>query len=142
MGYKISNIIISIVVVSLLVTIFISGITDLADKNDLEFDNASLERYNRMQESQELANSIRQNESESKQGDSLFDIIGELFNKGLNTIRATKSSFNTIDELSNQAGEDLFLGVIGKHIAATIAVIMIIIFVIGIIVSNLLKRDQ
>ena len=142
MGYKISNLIIGLIIVSMLVSIFTVGITDLASRNNLDFDNASLERYDKTQAAEQLVNDVRNNESLSEQGSSLFDIIGELFNKGLKTIKATRSSFDTIETLANSAGEDLNIGTIGRIIATGVGSILFIIFIIGILITTLTKREQ
>ena len=143
MGYKISNLIIGVTIASLMIGLFMLGLNNSASKNpDMDFDNETLSRYNSMETMLNQSKTIRDNESAMGRRGSLNDILGDWFEQGYNTLRAAKTSYETVEDLSENASQDLNLGSPGVLLKTAIGIIIVVIVVLGIIISTLVKRES
>jgi hypothetical protein len=141
MQYKITHILISLVMVSIIVTVFTMGISNIATTSDLNFDNETLLKYNKMQNVSDTLENVKESEESMETQGGLLDIIGEWFQEGYKALRFTKASIDTIDEMQNNAVQDLELGEAGNIISVGMGLLIFIVIVVGIIIAMVLKRD-
>lgn len=139
--FRFSSIIIGIIIASAITAVFSLFMVDIASKNSLDFDNDTINKYNRLEESIALSNNIRKNESDMRRRGGLQDILGDWFEQGYNTLRVSKASFETVDSLAENAAEDTNMGSAGPIFVAALGAIFTIIGVF-IIISTLTKRES
>lgn len=142
MVYKISSILIGLIIMSAIVSVFVLAMVNISNNTGVYFDNETIQKYNKAAELRSHANSIRANESDMGRSGSLIDILGDWFEQGYTTLRGTTDAYETVEEMSNDAAEDLHMGETGTILAAAIGSILIIIIIIGVIISTLTKREQ
>ena len=140
--YKITNVIIAITLVALIVAVFTLFMTDQASKYGLDMNNQTLENYDQLQEMKTQAESIKNNESDMKTRGGLSDILGDWFEQGHTTLRASSVAIDTVNDLSESSTENLNLGQTGALFKVAIGIIILIIVIIGIFISTLTKREQ
>lgn len=135
--FKISTLMIGLVGVSVIVALLTGLIVHTAAENDLEFNEESLEAYNKMEEMTAMAKELR-DEDQGITSNSDFDLLGDLFSQGRATLTITKSSIDTVSNISDQATEDLELGYSGNIVrigAITVVVLLVIFLFIMIVVK-------
>jgi hypothetical protein len=116
--------------------------SDVASKNTgVSFNNATMSKYQKLTEMQSQVDSLRKNESELGRSGGVLDILGDWFEQGYNTLRASKLAFETFETMGNDAGEDLGLSSVSKYLFIGIGAILSVI-VVFIIISTLTKREQ
>jgi len=142
MTLKFSNFIIGGILIGVFVAIFMLAMSDVATKNtEVSFNNATMSKYQKLTEMQSQVDSLRKNESELGRSGGVLDILGDWFEQGYNTLRASKLAFETFETMGNDAGEDLGLSSVSKYLFIGIGAILSVI-VVFIIISTLTKREQ
>ena len=142
MTLKFSNFIIGGILIGVFVAIFMLAMSDVASKNTgVSFNNATMSKYQKLTEMQSQVDSLRKNESELGRSGGVLDILGDWFEQGYNTLRASKLAFETFETMGNDAGEDLGLSSVSKYLFIGIGAILSVI-VVFIIISTLTKREQ
>jgi len=140
-GYKLGQLILGVLFLGIIITSLMLFITDTASKNDLDFDNETLNKYNQYNEMIELSESIKDNESDMQTRGGLQDILGDWFEQGYKTLRASRVAVESTDDIINSAGEDAGMGNIGTTIMWGLgaAIFLIATFII---ISTLTNREQ
>jgi deoxyhypusine synthase len=101
----------------------------------------TLLKYNKMQNVSDTLENVKESEESMETQGGLLDIIGEWFQEGYKALRFTKASIDTIDEMQNNAVQDLELGEAGNIISVGMGLLIFIVIVVGIIIAMVLKRD-
>ena len=141
MQYKVTHILLTITFIGVIVAIFGLGVADISMKSSVDYDNSTLEKYNHLDEMYEMSGKINQSENSMKTSGGLLDILGEWFQEGYRAFRYTKSSIDTLDEMQNDAIDDMNLGTIGSILKTALGIAVVIIILIGIIIAAVMKRD-
>ncbi len=142
MQFKFTSLIIGLLLMSLMVVVFINAMVNGSQNNpDLEFDQATMERYNKMTELQAQMEDVKSKEENVSARTGGFDILGDLLGRGYFLVRVSKESIDTADELSDQAVKDINLGNNGFIFKATLGIIVMVIIIIGILARILTKSD-
>lgn len=135
--FRMSQFIIGLIGFSIIVALVTGALVHTASRNNLEFDNESIETYNKMEEMTAMAEDLR-DEDQSITSNSDFDLLGDLFSQGRATLTITKSSIDIVQEMTDQATEDLNLGYSGqitKRGAITIIIVLVMFLFMAIIVK-------
>lgn len=142
MTLKFSNFIIGGILIGVFVAIFMLSMSDVASRNSgVSFNNVTMSKYQKLNEMQSQVDSLRKNESELGRTGGALDILGDWFEQGYNTLRASKLAFETVETMGNDAGEDLGLSSVSKYLFIGVGAILSVILVF-IILSTLTKREQ
>lgn len=140
MAPKISEFMIGIVIMGFFVAVFGIFMAELNSNYGVPYDNSSIQAYNQLNEISVQAEEIK-DATDIKEKPGILDIIGGYFSDGYQALLLTKKSFNTFDEMSNQAIEDANLGATGKYLRIMISTIILIMIFVAVILSALLKKD-
>lgn len=101
---KISSLIIGILMASILFVTMGNFIVELSNNYDVQYNNTDLEFFNKINETYDTSQTLQsQTNSTGVSSQSVFDILGNLVNKGLNTLKVTYSSISTADAMLNKA---------------------------------------
>lgn len=127
--FRMSSFLIGLVGFSAIIALIMGLVVHTAAENSLDFNNESLAEYNKMQEMNALAQNLR-DEDQRVASNSEFDLLGDLFTQGRATMTVTKSSIDVVQNMSEDATEDLNIGYSGKIVrnAAIVALIIMIMF--------------
>lgn len=138
MQQKMSEIIIVLIAVSAIFALIAGLLTHTAAENDLEYDSESIDDYNKMSEMEEIVQDVEAKDRNIS-SNSDVDILGDIFRQGAATLRVTRSSIDMVDDMSDDATEDLNLGYSGTILKTTVILIFIIIVILAVFASALLK---
>lgn len=141
MGFKMAKIS-TFIIGSILFTLFIAVllvITNSMNKSyaGSSYSQAELSGYNHLEELANLTNEIN-NASELKQNSGLLDIAGFYISGAYNTLKVSKASISTFDDMANSAVSQSKLGDTAVYFRLAVGSITLVIVVLGIIVSALL----
>lgn len=125
---KVSNIILGFLAIGGVLALLSGLLVHSAAKTGNEFDEDSLETYNKMEEMTTLAEEVHDSEKELS-SNSIVDILGDLFKQGSLTVRISRSLIDDVDEMSNSAVEDMGMGYSGKTVRVLLAVSFMIVMV-------------
>jgi hypothetical protein len=138
---KMSTFMISIIVASLIITIFGIFLNEGGRKYGVSEGSINLSKYNKLDEMSERTKDIRDNTETIKQQQGIVDIVGGFFSNAFKVLLLTKDSIDTVDAMSNQALSDASLGVSTKYFRIAISTIIIIFIFIGVVISATLKWE-
>lgn len=130
----------SLLFVSAIVAIFTLNMGYLNQKYEPPvYDNDTLSTYNQLNNVTALAEEIQEEEGNIETKSGLADILGDLFGKGYQAVRITRSSIDTMGTMADSASRDVNLGPGWAFVVRAVAAAIIIIIILGIIISALLK---
>lgn len=125
---KISNIILGFLALGGIFALLSGLLVHSAARTGNEFDEESIQIYNRMEEMTQLAEDVHSSEK-SLSSNSIIDILGDLFKQASLTVRISRSLIDDVDEMSDSSVKDMNLGYSGKTLRILLAVSFLIILV-------------
>jgi hypothetical protein len=134
-----SNIIISLIFASLIATGFFINMGVANDTYDLEFDNASMDSYQKLSELNSLTEDLKNATESITPQSSISDVLGSIFTSGYQVLLMTKSSFGVFDSMLSQAIVDLKLGAFGETVKDSLYAMFIITLFVGVILAAIIK---
>lgn len=137
---KITDFMIALIFVSFIMGVFGVYMGEMNSNYDISYDNSSLAVYNQLDEMADLTEELEEG-SEIEEKTGVLDIIGGYFTDAYNILKLTKTSFNTFDDMSNDAIEQANIGKAGGLLRTAVSATVLILIVIGVIISAIVKRD-
>lgn len=140
------NIVISVLIFSLFVTIFMITAEDLSNNYNVTLDNAtkaSLGRLNRTTEFAEVMEETSDKVTTSDSGISAADLLGGFFKSGYTALLVTKDSFVSLNTMSSAGLDNIPMDERAKNmILVTFSTLITVAIILGIIVAILVRRDK
>jgi len=137
---RISGFIIALVLISLTASIMGYFVSTMGTSYDIEYDNESIDVYNRLDELKTQAEEV-QNKTNIESESGILDILGKYFSGGYKALKLSGKSFDTFNVLATQGINDLNLGYIGESIKIALMTIVIVMIFIGVIIRVIVKMD-
>jgi len=141
MGLRISNMLISLLVVGLIISVLVLISSSMATKYSQQNVSTELNKYTAT-----LA-PIKANVDEIKakqdnvSSSSKLDVIGDFFNQGYSALKITGNSFVVIDNITTEALQDSQLGPATSVFKSYITVIIIVIIFVAMLLTVLVRAE-
>ena len=135
----IRNLIYGLGIGSFIIVVIMLALVDSNDNYGSDFDESNLESYNKLQEINNISESIRDNTNTSLSSNPL-DVLGEFFKSGYSSIVLTKTSIDIADDMSSDAIKDANLGESGETFKILIGSLLVV-FIMGTIIAVAVGRD-
>lgn len=139
-SYKMSNILIGLVLVSLFVAVLASYMAEISSNYGINFDNRTLSSYNKLETINSKIEEVK-GATDIEQKSGTLDIIGGYFSDAYDILILTKDSFGYTYDISEQGFSQIGLGAVAGYFLMAIGAIVGIIIFIGVIVSALIGKD-
>jgi len=142
MTAKISGFLVGLGLMSLIVGIFIINLGAFTSEYDVNYDNSSLETYEKLESLNKDAEEIRNSTVNINTQDLSFkDVVGGYFTSGYNAMLLSVKGIDTFSSVYEQGLNDANLGESTIYLRAYLFYALIIIIFIGIIISAIIKKD-
>lgn len=126
-------------VVAALMTLFLGG---LATEHNLDdYDNETLESYNRLQNLTDTAEDVKDEVGQIKEKEGLLDIIGGFFSSAYQALKTTTASIEVVDAMVDDAAEDSGLGKSGRILKLGLIAALTIAIFVGVVIRLLMKME-
>lgn len=138
---RISMLIVAMLVVILFVTVFVNMGVEISDTYEGTFNNESLREFSNLKP---LSQDIQEIENRSlglKQKSGVLDVIGGFFSDGYAVLKLSKGSLDVFYNMTQQSTENVPLGNNAGIFRVIITSIVLVIFILGIIISSVVKRE-
>ena len=139
---KISMLIVSMLVVVLFVTVFMNTGVQIKQNYSGEFDNSTLREFEALEPLQKNIQELENRSLGLKQKTGILDVIGGFFSDGYAVLKLSKSSLDVTYNMTQQTTENIPLGNNAGVFRVIITSILLVIFIIGIILSAVIKREM
>ena len=139
MEWRISNLIIAMMIVGFFVTIFSFIIISFTTEYEVEYDNSSFSSFNKMHELSETANESYNKISSMEPDDSFFSKLDAFVSSGYGVIKTTTKSVTITNEIINDGIGQSNIGFSGEYLKILLTTVIIIIVGVGIILSAIFK---
>lgn len=139
MGRSFSDLGIAIILVGLFIVSFVILASYGSVKYGVTFDNTSYSAYDNINETYELTKQI-QAKSNFNTSNSIFDIVGSIFSQGYGAIKLAANSFDTVNDMKDEAISESNLGPLSTVFAVSIGAIILIIIFIAILLRYVIKE--
>jgi hypothetical protein len=137
---KISGLLIGVVLFSLVIGVLINFMADVNNNYNIEYDNTSLQVYNKLNNVSTKAEEIR-NASDITEDPDITDVVGGYFASAYTAAKTTADSYETFEEMGNDAIDDANLGKSGDLFRTAFSTILLIIIFLGVLISAIIKKD-
>lgn len=143
MSWKISLMIISMLVVALLVTLFGNFLAAMNEDYSpvVDYNSSDFAVYNKLSELTNDTEEIRDKVDDIETESGALDKIGAYFDAAYDAFALTKESADTMTVIVEAGVEDANLGVNAEATRNVLIAIILVIIIIGIVISVLLKKD-
>ena len=145
---RITGFLIAVVVASFFVTTFGLLFTGINDNYGTDYDNSSIELYDKLDTMADKAETYQTEISEIKEEQGVLDIIGGFFSSAYNSLLLIGDSYDVVfgdGKMADQALQDMNeagLGATAGNLRIMVGTIVLILFFVGIIMAVILKRDR
>lgn len=139
--YRITDILISLVVVGLVVSGIILIASDINDKYGSGINTEEIQYLNQIENVTSTVNEVNDRMELNSEPNAL-DILGYLYNQGYAAIRLVGSVPSIFVNIINSGISNLNLGGFAGILSASLVAIIMIIFVFGILLKNLIREEQ
>ncbi|MFP4117952.1 MAG: hypothetical protein ACLFTR_03430 [Candidatus Woesearchaeota archaeon] len=126
--FRVSSFMMALVGFSAIIALMTGLLVHTASRNDIEYNEESLDEYDRMEEMSSLSRELRDQDQNVTAG-SDFDLLGDIFSQSRTTLRVTQSSIDTFDDMTEEATKDVNVGYSGRILRNTVLTILIMAFV-------------
>lgn len=141
MEFKISSLLIGMLIVGLIATGFVLFMNEVNNGyNQENYNSSDFSTFNKQSDINDLTQDIRNKTNVDKDA-SLFDVIGAYFSAGYSAVKVSAKSVDTMNNLIDTAGEKSGITNINIVTSVLVIILLIIIFV-GIFLSLLVKRPM
>jgi len=143
MTYKISSIIIGIILVSLFTGVLGIWFGSLYDAyTPTDYDNTSYGSYNKLDDISSNVESVQNETLSISQPTGVLDVIGSLFASGYRAVLLTVSTTDLMSSMTNDAIDQADIGESSNLFKTAITLILAVIFIVGIILAVVLRRES
>ena len=135
---QISNFLIGMILIGLFGSVFSVFMAGMADSTDIAYDNSTLEVYNKLDVLIVNLNQTQSDLNEIKERSGILDIIGGIFSSAYNVLLTTQDSFDLFRVMSNDAVDDLDIGITGDlflNALSTIVLVVIVFLILAVILK-------
>lgn len=137
---KISDFMISIVIVCAVITLLMMILTDGTQRYSVTYDNTT---FSGVASKQQILYNLTQNLSAQTSNitsqNSVFDILGSLASQGYLAVKSTFVSIDLFTSLATESFGEINLGPLGSVLTGTIITIVLIIIIVGIVIALIVK---
>lgn len=140
--FKITDLMIAVVLIGLFTVVSVTIIANWSTLYGTEYNTpeyANLTMFDRLNETNQLANEINLGATNASQRSGSFDVLGDFFSQGYGTLKLMSSSISTARNLTQEGIMRSGLGDVSGYFNLAIGAIIVII-IAGIILSVLLKE--
>lgn len=139
---KLSTLMVGMILVSLTTVIFGFYYSELGSGYNVNYDNSSLEVYNKLDEMKDLSEDIEDETSDIKENTGVLDVIGNFFSAAYDSLKLTLQSIDIFNTMADNVIEDAGLGKAANPIKTAIIAAFLIVVVVGIVIAVLVKAKQ
>ena len=137
---KLTDLLIGLVFVCAFAGIFGIYMSNMSNSYGTEFNESDMSKFNKLDEVYNMTEDIKNSESNISTSSSVTDLLGDMFNKGYQSITIVRESMGIMTEMASDGINEL--GVEGADIwINAIAIALIILIVIGVIIAIIVKVD-
>ena len=141
MAMRISDMIISMLIVGLFVTVIVAMSSDMTSKYATADVSSQLAAYNNSLAPLNANVKEIQNKQDNVSSSSKLDVIGDFFNQGYSALKITGNSFAVMDNVSSKALQDAQLGPMTDVFRNYIIIIITVVIFIAILLTVLVRAD-
>lgn len=138
---KATNVLIAVLLVALIVGVMITFVARGSAEYGTTFDEENYEVYNSLEEINNITKEIQDKSDNIGTRSGALDILGGFFSDAYQSLKLTKSSFNVLEDMTNEGTEDLGLGTNTALFKAVITTIVLVMIILGIIIAAIIKRS-
>lgn len=106
-----------------------------------DYDNASLENYQKLSDLNTQALEVNTATSEIQQQEDALDVIGFYFLGGFNAVKIGLQSFNTFNPIASEATDSLNLGAFGPILKSALIGLVLVGLIFGFVFKIIFKVD-
>lgn len=142
---KLSNILVSVAVIGLLVTVMVSFVGDAEEQGYTESNYDSAELQVLIKSSEDLENTTTKTKEQlmNLQGNpNVFDIFGALLTGGYNALKTLGGSYTTMYGITAASAEQMPTGDMTSSFTNTAGLVLLILIFFGIILAVLLNKSD
>lgn len=137
---KISDFMISIVIVCAVITMIMLVLTDGTQQYAVTYDNSSFSGLaNKQAQLYNLTQNLSNQTSSITSQNSVFDILGSLASQGYLAVKSTFVSIDLFTSMTSESFGEINLGPLGSILQSTIITIVLIIIIVGIVIALIVK---
>jgi hypothetical protein len=139
---KATNFIIGLVWIGFFAVVFAAFIAGLSSNYNVGFSEENVTLFNKFDKLNEIVEDVEK-EARIEEDTGWIDKIGGYFSAGFKAIRVTLGSLNVFNTMINDAfgSDSLNLGIAGESLKAAIVTTVLILFIIGIVLRQVIKTD-
>lgn len=140
---KLSSFIISMLIISLFVAVFMNFFSELNDKYtiDVDYNSSDWETYNQLATLKNDTEAIQSQTQDIQEQAGALDVIGSYFSSAYKALSLTKNSVTSAETIIDAGIEDSNLGVNAEAFKTVLVTILLVIVFVGILLSALIKRE-
>jgi hypothetical protein len=139
---KISTFVIALIWVSFFAAVFGGFIADTMINYHVTYDESQVKRYNQLDSIYLEVQSYKNSTSDFKENTGIFDVIGGYFSNGYKTMKVAMGSLDLFMGMTNDALDTPALNIPAmQYLKTSIVLTVLVFFVIGIMLSAILKKD-
>jgi len=138
---KISSFIVGLLVASMTLIIFSLFISNLASHYNIDYDNTSLQSYDKINNLTSIAEQSDAKATGTKESSIWDDILGGFFSDAYQTIEYGYTSIQIYKDIVSDGVSHFNIGASGKVIRVTLSAIVVILLIFGVLLSAIAKRD-
>lgn len=139
---KISTLLIALLLVSLFAVSFTLLISDISGNYNTAFDNTTYSGFNKLTVLRTQTQALQNKTLQASTPTGVLDVIGAFFTAGYNVMKTAVTSMDVAQDIAQEGISKIDLGAIGGHVYVTAILIIAILFIIGIIISAIVKREM
>lgn len=130
MALKISTFMIGIVLIAAFVVTFGSFLADINANYTVDYDNSSLDAFNKLENIKNISEDIEARHSEDATNKDLFDVLGNIIADGIDIVRLGSNSYGALIQLKDASFDKLNIPNIWSVVAFVIIIIIIFVAIL------------
>lgn len=139
---KISNFIIGLVWISFFAAVFAPFIANMTTNYNVDSSEINLTKFNKMEELRVKSQELEDKSINIDRDVNIVDVINEYFSNGYEAVRVAFSSMDIFYYMSSEAFNDLGQNIPAlSYLKTALITTVIILFIVGIVMSTILKKD-
>jgi len=137
---KISDFMVSIVIVAFVITAIMLVLTDGTQRYAVTYDNTTFAGLSYKQEQlYNLTQNLSNQTSSITSQNSVFDILGSLASQGYLAVKSTFVSIDLFTSMTTESFGEINLGPFGSLLQSTIITVLLIIIIVGVVIALIVK---
>lgn len=133
----------SYLIIALVLTSLVAGsisifITDISNNYDVTYNDSDLQLFNKLNDTQAVAQDLHEKINQTETDTGIFDVIGDWVTKAVDSLKLVGNSVSAGNQMIGSAIEVTGMPSI---YSTALKIILLVMFVLGIIVSIMVKKD-